>query len=220
MNAVAQQRLRGGRTSRAEAKPISSSRKSVAKRDAIIGTAIRIINEKSYEMATMREIAAALDLRDAALYYYFSSKQSLAYAAHVQSLERFERTLLSAAQSNGSGLERLRTFLLDFLVDSYDNGPQLYFGEHSYLEQNQREEIDGWAGRLITIIEGIIIEGLTDGSLQTCEPKLVVQLLLGMLIWLAKWVPSIEGLTPERLMRAIDDVAFRGIGAVGYPRGQ
>ena len=86
-----------------------------------------------------------------------------------------------------------------------DNG----LGLHGY----QREEVDGWADRLTTVIEDIINEGMADGSLETCEPKLVVQLLLGMLIWLAKWVPSIKGLTPERLMRAIDDVAFRGIGA-------
>ena len=59
----------------------------------------------------------------------------------------------------------------------------------------------------------MIDKGIADGSLKECEPRLVVQLLLGMLIWLAKWVPSIEDLTPNRLMRAIDDVAFRGIGA-------
>jgi hypothetical protein len=30
-----------------------------------------------------------------------------------------------------------------------------------------------------------------------------VQLLLGMLIWLAKWVPTVEGVTVDRLMAAI-----------------
>lgn len=47
---------RGNRVSATSAKRISNSHKAIAKRDAIIGTAIRIINEKSYELATMREL--------------------------------------------------------------------------------------------------------------------------------------------------------------------
>jgi hypothetical protein len=52
--------------------------------------AIEIINVKGYALATMTEIAAALDLRDAALYYYFPNKQALVFACHQRSLERFE----------------------------------------------------------------------------------------------------------------------------------
>jgi len=36
-------------------------------------------------------------------------------------------------------------------------------------------------------------------------------LLMGMLIWLGKWVPSVEGLTVDRLMSAIDATVFRGL---------
>jgi hypothetical protein len=40
-----------------------------------------------------------------------------------------------------------------------------------------------------------------------------------MLIWLGKWVPSIKGLTLERLMSAIDTFAFQGLDA-GHPHSQ
>lgn len=192
-------------------RPKARGRKSGARRIEIIRTAIGIINSRSYELATMREIAAALDLRDAALYYYFPSKQALAYAAHVYSLERFERTLTEATVGPGTGLERLRRFLLQFLEESNANGPQLYFGEHSYLEEAQRRDIDEWAGRLIKIISAVVQDGIDDRSIRRCEVQLVVQLLLGMLIWLAKWTPSIKGLTPLRLMQAIDDLAIAGL---------
>ena len=39
----------------------------------------------------------------------------------------------------------------------------------------------------------------------------VVQLLLGMLIWLAKWVPTIADVTPERLMAAMGVVSLQGL---------
>ena len=192
-------------------RPQARGRKSGARRTEIIRTAISIINARSYELATMREIAAALDLRDAALYYYFPSKQALAYAAHVYSLERFERTLKLATDGPENGLDRLQRFLLHFLEESNANGPQLYFGEHSYLDEDQRGHIDEWADRLTGIIGAVVQDGIDDGSIRQCEVGLVVQLLLGMLIWLAKWTPSIENLTPARLMQAIGDLAIAGL---------
>ena len=52
---------------------------------------------------------------------------------------------------------------------------------------------------------------MRDGSIIQCEPELVVQLLLGMLIWMGRWVPNVEGLTVDRLMTAIDAFTFRGL---------
>jgi len=37
-------------------------------------------------------------------------------------------------------------------------------------------------------------------------------LLLGMIIWFGKWVPSIEGITVERLMSAINVFTLHGLG--------
>lgn len=194
-----------------EGVPRSRSRKSAGKRGAIIQAAIEIINTKSFALATMTEIAASLDLSDAALYYYFPTKQALAYAAHVQSLERFERLLEEADAAITTGAEKLTRFTRAMLEDSSDNGSQLYFGEHSYLDAAQREAIDGWANRLKATLERFLKEGMEDGSVVPCEPEVIVQLYLGMLIWLAKWVPSIKDLTVDRLMRAIEAFCFRGI---------
>ena len=95
-----------------------ASRKSAKKRDAIIRAAIEIINKKTYALATMSEIAASLDLRDAALYYYFESKQALAYACHVRSLERFARLLGQTDDAGGTGHEKLERFLRTMLDDA------------------------------------------------------------------------------------------------------
>ena len=165
-----------GRVSMREGKPLSQSRKSAGKRDQIIRAAIEIINTKGFALATMSEIAASLDLRDAALYYYFPTKQALAYAGHVHSLERFERLLTVTDADGGSGAARLERFTRAMLDDSSRNGPHLYFGEHSYLDEEQRNAIDGWGDRLKGALERYFRDGMTDGSVVSCEPELVVQL--------------------------------------------
>ncbi len=192
-------------------KSLSQSRKSAGKRDAILRAAIEIINAKSFALATMTEIAATLDLRDAALYYYFPNKQALVYACHISSLERFEALLRGADQAGVTGLAKLEHFLHALLWDSARNGPQLYFGDHSYLDEPQREAVAAWGGRVSGMLETFLHEGMADGSIVQCEAGLVVQLLLGMLIWLAKWAPTVEGLTVDRLMAAIGVVSLSGL---------
>lgn len=192
-------------------KTLSHSRKSAKKRDAILRAATEIINIKSFALATMSEIAARLDLRDAALYYYFPNKQALAYACHLQSLERLEHILAVTTLEGGSGAEKLEQFLRGLLFDAAENGPQLYFGDLSYLTEAQRTEVSDWGQRLTGDLERLIEEGIVDGSIVPCEPRLVVQMLLGMLIWLVKWVPTIQGATPDRLMAAMGVVSLKGL---------
>ena len=191
--------------------PLANSRKSARKREEIIRAAIELFNERSYAQATMSDIAASLDLRDAALYYYFDGKQSLAYACHLRSLERFERLLREAQAAEDTGLAKLRRFLQAMLEDAGRNGPELYFGDNSYLSDDQRQHVNSWMARLVAMMERYLEQGMADGSIVACEPKIVVQLIIGMLIWLAKWVPSIEGMTVDRLMTAIGVTALSGL---------
>ena len=173
--------------------------------------AIETINAKSYALASMAEIAAALDLRDAALYHYFPDKRTLAYACHRSSLERFEKLLRATEHEASTGAEKLRHVIRAMLADSYAHGPLLYIGDYSYLDTAQRKAIATWAARLIGRLEKFVDVGMADGTIIQCEPKLVMQLLLGMLIWLGKWVPTIEGMTVDRLMNSIDAFCFRGL---------
>ena len=105
----------------------------------------------------------------------------------------------------------MRHFIRHMLVDAAQHGPQLYFGDYSYLESAHRKTVASWVERLTNLLVKFFKEGMADGSIVQCEPELVVQLVLGMLIWLAKWVPAVEGATVDRLMNAIDVSIFRGL---------
>lgn len=188
------------------------TRKSSRRRDAIIHAAINVINEKSFALATMSDIAASLDLRDGALYYYFESKQALAYACHVHSLGVFDRILRDVDERDGTGFAKLEGFIRGMIEDGERNGPQLYFGDYSYLNSDERAHVKSWSDRLIGMLQGFLEQGVRDGSVVPCEPKIVVQLVIGMLIWLAKWVPTIQDISVSRLLAAIKVASLNGIG--------
>ncbi len=192
-------------------KAVTNSRKSDKRRTEIIRAAIETINAKSYAQATMVSIAAALDLRDATLYHYFHDKRTLAYACHRSSLGRAQKLLEASDKAGGPGEEKLRRFIRSMLVDSKENGALLYLGDYSYLDTVQRKAIRQWIDRLKGILKKFLEEGMADESIVDCEPELVVELLLGMLIWLGKWVPNGNGLTVDRLMNAIEVFGFAGL---------
>ncbi len=198
-------------TTTKKSKSVSQSVKSDQKRGEIVRVATEIINAKSYAQATVIDIAAALNLRDATLYHYFPDKVSLAYACHQSSLERSEKLLQTTDDAGGTGAHKLRHFIRSMLDDSSVNGPLLYFGDFSYLHAPQRKIISAWGDKLRGHLAKFLREGMRDGSIIQCEPELVVQLLLGMLIWMGRWVPNVEGLTVDRLMTAIDAFTFRGL---------
>ena len=189
----------------------ASSAKSAIKRERIIRAATLIINEKSFALATMTEIAATLDLRDATLYYYFPSKQALGYACHVASLERIERILREAGEAEASGARRLRHAVHHIVLDGEQHGSQLYFGDYSYLSEAQRIQVDVWSDRLEAMIEQFLADGVRDGSIVPCETRLVTKLLIGMLISLARWTWRVEGITTDRLMEAIGVASLSGL---------
>ncbi len=192
---------------------LSRSRKSEKKRRAIMRAATDIINAKSFALATMTEIAASLELRDATLYYYFPSKQALAYACHRRSLETYERLLRQADDGESNGAAKLEHFLRGMLKDAEVHGAQLYLGDYTYLEPEQRDIVAAWTVRLTKHLERFLTVGIADGSVRPCETSLVVQLLLGMLIWLAKWAPSTAEITADRLINAIGVVSLEGLRA-------
>ena len=192
-------------------RPLSRSLKSAAKRDAIMSAATQILNGRTYALATMTEIAAALDLRDATLYYYFPSKQALFHACHVRSMDRFERFIEQADAEEATGAAKLDRFLFHLIDDSAKQGPLLYFGDYFHLEADHRAEVAARADVLTERLERFLKIGIADGSIVPCETRLVVQLLLGMLIWLAKWVPTVDTLTAEGLLAAIRAFSLQGL---------
>ena len=192
------------------ARPARTSR-SERRQDSIIQTAIEVINARSFALATMQEIAARLELKDAALYYYFRDKEALGYACVVRSLERIESVIKAAERPDLTGLAKVESFIAGMLEDSAQRGPQLYLGDLSYLGEERRAEVTTWIEQLRARVELFLQQGINDGGVAPCETALVVQLLLGMLIWLAKWTPTEENLTADRLMSAIRTFSFHGL---------
>ena len=90
------------------------SRRYMARRDAIIASAIREMNQHGVRGMTLGEVAARLDLVPTGVIYYFRNKEDLAAAAYERSIARM-RDLAEASAVHLSERERVSAFIRLFI---------------------------------------------------------------------------------------------------------
>jgi hypothetical protein len=62
-------------------------------------------------------------------------------------------------------------------------------------------------------LEGFLRAGIKDRSMVPRDTLLIVWLLLGMMIWLPKWLASVDDLTGKRLFDPIMTFSLIGLSA-------
>ena len=79
--------------------------------DRLLDTAADLFWEKGYAATTTREIAAALRIQQASLYYHMVSKEDLLYQLCISSLQQFLSDVPLALASADSPLKRIQTLI-------------------------------------------------------------------------------------------------------------
>src|SRR4051794_15507806 len=101
--------VRCARMTAAKKGQVASVRRS--KRDAVLEEAARRLNASGVSLASLSDIAQALGLTRAALYYYVEDRDDLVFQCYRRSCEVMARDLDAAAKGAGTGLERLKAFI-------------------------------------------------------------------------------------------------------------
>ncbi|MFM8375800.1 MAG: TetR/AcrR family transcriptional regulator, partial [Phenylobacterium sp.] len=86
------------------------SRRYMARRDAIIASAIREMNRHGVRGMTLGDVAARLDLVPTGVIYYFRNKEDLAAAAFERSIGRIQE-LAEAPRGLPTERERVKVFI-------------------------------------------------------------------------------------------------------------
>jgi AcrR family transcriptional regulator len=127
-------------------------RKREARREAILRAAIREFARNGYERTTMQDIAAALDMTSASLYYYYSSKDGLLFAALDSTLGRLIKALELAVRETpddrtpgdpAAALKRLVFAHVTFELEDPTAGPLV--NTHLYGPRYLVDMLDGAA---------------------------------------------------------------------------
>ena len=172
-----------------------------AKRVAVLETAAHLFLERGYSRTSMRELAAMLKITKPALYYYFQNKEEILVECYRAGIASIEGLLDDAALHDGTGLEKLQTYLRVYAtaIVSHDFGRCVAMLDDSELSVAARREVRSLKRRIDASVRRFIEEGIEDGSIAPCNPKLAAFAAAGAINWIGTWYTPSGDLSGEEI---------------------
>jgi AcrR family transcriptional regulator len=185
----------------------------------IIEAAARVFAERGFHGATTQDIADVLGIRQASLYYYFSSKEAALELVCLKGVEGFFEAGKAIAAGPGSARERLTLLINSHLSPLIDRADfvRVFQKERQHLPAESRKRIGRWSRGLERIFEDVIREGVANGEFRAdLDPRMAMLGILGLCnaasTWYRKENAPISHIAGEFARLAIDGLGTRAVG--------
>jgi TetR/AcrR family transcriptional regulator len=180
------------------------------KRQAVLREAAASFNFKGYHATSLNEIATSLGVTKAALYHYFPNKNSLLAACFEHAMGVAFESLERARKQGSNGRDRLVLTLSGYLEQLINElNCCVVLMEEQALEPEDRAKLVRQRDKFERALRALVREGIEDGSIVPCDPKLVIFVILGALNWVPKWFKPSGVWKSEQLTLALSQLFER-----------
>ncbi len=186
-----------------------------AKRHAVLRMAAQLFLEVGYHRATLTDVATRLNITKPALYNYFRSKEEILDECYRLGQELVEAAIAEIDRAGGDGLTKLRKLIRAYaLVMTVDFGMCQVRLDDRELSDQARTRVRAVKRKDDLAFRNYIKEGIADGSIMPCDPKLSAFAVAGSLNWIGHWyrpdgkLPA-EAIADEFAMRLTDGLAAK-----------
>jgi AcrR family transcriptional regulator len=158
------------------------------KREAVLQTAAHLFLEKSYSRTSMNDVALRLNITKPALYHYFANKEEILIECYRLGSAMIEEILNQIASHGGTGIEKVAAFIY-----SYANVMTVNFGrcvmrmDEGDLSSAAFAEVRGYKRKIDRRLRTFIQDGIADGSIAPCDPKIAAFSIAGAVNWICIW---------------------------------
>lgn len=189
--------------------------------DRLLDTAAALFWEKGYAATTTREIAAALRIQQASLYYHMASKEDLLYQIFVSSLQQFLTDVPAAVQQIPDSRERIRmlTRVHVFTLLRYQKRNMTMLTELRALSPRHRAEVVALRERYAVFVRSTLEDAQEHGWIRSDIPAAYLSLsLLNMLNWAARWYRENRDPSPDQVAEMFFTLYLEGAASSGAQR--
>lgn len=184
------------------------------KKQAVIAEAARAFGRHGANNVSLDQIAAALNVTKPALYYYFKNKQELIYECHELVMRIGDQVLEDAVASESTGYVRITTFIKNYLAVLTDQfGAPAILHDFSAMTPSDQNKIVLRRRRFTQQLRQILVDGIRDGSIAPCDPKLAVFWFMGAVSSIPQWYHTDGSLHGEQIADAFIGFLSNGIQA-------
>lgn len=182
------------------------------KREAVLRMAVKMFLTEGYHRTTLNEVAARLHITKPALYNYFRSKEEILVECYRLGQDTYDAMMARLESHGGSGLDKVRALIRAYVeAITSDFGMCVTRLDDRELSPEARASVRRAKRGYDTAFRKRIEEGVTDGSILPCDPKLAAFAIAGSLNWIGHWYDPDGPLTAAAIA---DDFAERLTGGL------
>jgi AcrR family transcriptional regulator len=186
------------------------------KRRAVIVEAARAFGHRGFHNVSLDEVAVALNVSKPTLYNYVKSKHELLYECYNLALDFGDEVMRDVMVQDGTGLARLSTFIKRYILMLTEQfGPAAVFYEFYSMRPSDREKIQRRRRGFDKMFRKLVSDGIADGSIAPCDPKLAVFWFMGAVSGITRWFDPEGELSGGEIADAFIAFLERGIGTTG-----
>lgn len=196
-------------------------------RDEIITAAADVLSNRGYETATMKDIAAAVNLTAASLYHHFRNKDALILAVLEMGLEIAITRIEPVACGTAMPAEKLRGMIREHVVGVADNnafGAAMVFeiqtlmnveppGKKAKADDlaayqefiNRRDAFFKRRDTFEQLFRLVIVNGIESGAFRPVDVPIFVKMILGANNWVGVWYRPDGRLDGEAIAERMTD---------------
>jgi len=175
--------------------------------------AAEIFHEQGFDATSMSNIAAAVDLTKAGLYYYIESKEDLLFAIMNYAMERLETMVIEPSRELADAEARLRSIIERHgrLLTEGNKAITILTDEIEGLKPKHRKEILDRKRVYFDFVRGTLEDLRAENKLRDVNSTVATFGLFGTLLWLPRWFRSPGRLTSEEVIAQIVSIAVGGL---------
>ncbi|WP_413992824.1 TetR/AcrR family transcriptional regulator [Labrys okinawensis] len=148
-------------------------------RAKIESEALRLFAEKGVVGTSVRDIAAAVGVAEAALYRHFPSKDALSRSLFLQGYARLAADVVAVGETHHP-IEAKIGQIVDLFCRLFDDDRSLFsfllLAQHAHLA----DVPEGRESNVVEAVKNIFVEAITHGDIREEDPDLLAALALGI----------------------------------------
>ena len=182
------------------------------RRAQILEKAAHLFCIKGYDSTSMSDIADAVGITKAGLYYFVEGKEHLLYLITDYGLDLLDETVVKPLEGIEEPLELLRQ-LIRYHVHMLIHRPRevtIILHERTGLTGEYREKILQRKKAYIELVRNILIQLKEQGIARDIDPTAATFFLLGSMNWIYQWHKEDGRLTEDDLVRNLTQLFSKG----------
>ncbi|MEA1942403.1 MAG: TetR/AcrR family transcriptional regulator [Pseudomonadota bacterium] len=141
-----------------------------------------LINERGYRGASVEQIASELNVTKGSFYHHLEAKDELVLECFRRSYGRVSLVQRAATRAGGSHWQQLASSIATLLnIQLYSEFPLVRTTALQALPTELRNDVIDRSNRMARRFAGMMIDGITEGSVKPVDPLIASQAVMGAL---------------------------------------